>query len=316
MVEASDIIQAQQRLIALLDPTPMEQAPALAAQAWLKLENVNLTHAFKIRGALNAVLSLAAADQVRGIVTASSGNHAQGIACAAQRAGIPARVLMPVHTPQRKVNGVRQWGAEAVLFGENYDIAEAEAHRLADTEGMTFISPYNDARVIAGAGTIGLEISEQLPSVGRVIVPVSGGGLISGIALAMKHRKPDVQVIGVNALNAPAMSNVFHGTDYVENPETLAEALSGDIEDGSITIPLVKATVDDMVTVTEDQIAAAMRWMLFRQGWVTEGGGVVGVAAVLNGLIPADDAPTVIVISGGNVDRETLERVVCDAPMI
>ena len=216
---------------------------------------------------------------------------------------------MPAHTPKRKVDGVRLYGAIPVLDCANYDDAELKARRLERDEGLTFVSPYNDPMIVAGAGTIGLEIVEQLPQVERVLVPVGGGGLISGVGLAVKARKPDVEVIGVNALAAPSMHNEFYDTQYTENWETLAEALSGWIEEGSITVDLVKQNVDQIVLVTEDHIAIAMRWMIDEQGWIVEGGGAVGVAAMLRGIIKADKRPTVIVISGGNVDGETLRRV-------
>lgn len=310
MVEFADIVNAQMRLKPYLQPTPLESAaPALGFNTWLKLENANKTHSFKIRGALNAVLSLDEAARQRGIIAASSGNHAQGVAYAAKRVGAKAQILMPEHTPKKKVEGVRRYGADAVLFGSNYDETEAEALRRARDEKMTYVSPYNDARVVAGAGTIGLEIVEALPDVERVVVCVSGGGLIAGVALAVKSLRPDCEVIGVNAESAPSMYNVFYETQLPEDWETLAEALSGDIEAGSITVPICQQYVDRIVLVSEAQIAEAMRWMLRVQGWLVEGGGSVGVAALLTGVIPADDGPTAVVVSGGNVDPETLQTV-------
>lgn len=309
MVNLADIVQAKMRLAPLLSPTATEPAPELGDKVWLKLENTNKTHSFKIRGALNAVLSLDDAARARGIVTASSGNHAQGIAYAAHLAGARASILMPKHTPIRKVRGVERYGAEAVLFGDNYDETEAEALRRQQEDGMTYVSPYNDPRVVAGAGTIGLEIVEAHPDVERVVVCVGGGGLISGIATAVKSLKPDSEVIGVNAESAPTMYNILHGTHKPEVWETLAEALSGGIEPDSITIPLTKQYVDDLVTVTEAQIAAAMHWLVDTQGWLVEGGGAVGVAALLHGVIPVDGRKTAVVISGGNVDTATIRDI-------
>lgn len=314
MLSLDDILNARQRLANHLTPTPIEPANGLGDGVWLKLENANLTHSFKIRGALNAVLSLDDAARRRGLVTASSGNHAQGLAYAAHLTGARARILMPKHTPQRKVNGVRRYGAEAVLFGDNYDEAEVEALRLARDEGMTFVSAYSDPRVIAGAGTIGLEIVDSLPDVERVVVCVSGGGLISGVALAVKSRKPQVEVIGVNAESAPAMYNLFYDSDLPQVWDTLAEALSGDIDADSVTRPTTRQYVDRIVLVSEAQIADAMRWMVDWQGWIVEGGGAVGVAALRAGIIPADGRPTAIVVSGGNVDGDVLRRVLCGEP--
>ena len=309
MVTLGDIIRAQHRLAAVLPPTPLEAAPELGENIWLKLENANKTHSFKIRGALNAMLSLDERARGQGIIAVSSGNHAQAVAYAAHLTAAAAQILMPKSTPQKKVKGVRRYGADALLFGENYDQAEAEALRRA--QGRTWISPYNDPRVIAGAGTIGVEILAQLPSVERVVVPVSGGGLGAGAATAVKELKPGVEIIGVNAAAAPAMHNVFHQRQRPQVWETLADALSGDIEPGSMTIPICQRYLDGMVLVSEGQIASAMRWMIEAQGWVVEGGGAVGIAAVLHDAVPRDGRVTAVIVSGGNVDGDVLRRVLC-----
>ncbi|MCY4536833.1 MAG: threonine/serine dehydratase [Chloroflexi bacterium] len=309
-VTLGDIVRAGQRLGPYLEPTPLEAAPKLGESVWLKLENANKTHSFKIRGALNAVLSLDDAARARGIIAASSGNHAGAVAYAAHLTEASAQILMPTNTPEKKIDNVRRYGAEAILFGDNYDQAEAEALRRA-AGGATWVSPYNDANVIAGAGTIGLEIIEQLADVERVAVPVSGGGLIAGVATALKGVKPDIKVIGVNAESAPAMHNLFHGSDKPQVWETLAEALSGEIEPGSITVPITRRLVDDVALVGEGQIAAAMRYMIEAQGWVAEGGGAVGVAALLHDVLPRDGLVTAVLVSGGNVDGDVLRRVLC-----
>ena len=303
----ADIVRAQHRLRPHLQPTALEPAPDLGGNVWLKLENSNRTHSFKVRGALNAILSLSDDERKQGIVAASSGNHAAALAYAAQLTGASAQILMPRTTPQKKVKNVGRYGAEAVLFGDNYDEAEAEALRRA-AEGGTWVSPYNDARVIAGAGTIGLEILEQLPQVERVVVPVSGGGLIAGIAAAVKQLDPAIEVVGVNAKSAPAMYNAFYEAAHPQVWDTLADALSGDIEAGSITLPISQRYVDRIVLVSEAEIAAAMRFML-AAGWVVEGGGAVAVAALLHGVVPADGPATALVVSGGNVDLAVLRRV-------
>ena len=309
MVTLGDIVRAGQRLAPHLTPTPLEEALDPGAKVWFKLENANKTHSFKIRGALNALLSLNDEARAQGIIAASSGNHAGAVSYAASLSGASAQILMPKTTPKKKVENVRRYGAEAVLFGDNYDEAEAEALRRA-SEGRTWISPYNDPCVIAGAGTIGVEILAQLPDVKRVIVPVSGGGLIAGVATAVKEIDPAVEVVGVNAKSAPAMYNVFQGDDRPQVWDTLAEALSGDIEDGSITLPICRRYVDEMVLVSEEQIAAAMRFMLEVGGWVVEGGGAVGVAALLHDVVPRDGRTTAVVVSGGNVDLDVLRRVI------
>ncbi len=303
-----DIVRAQHRLRPLLQATALEAEPELGSNVWLKLENCNQTHSFKIRGALNAILSLSADERGRGIIAASSGNHAAAVAYAAQLTGASAQIVMPRTTPQKKVKNVQRYGAEAVLFGDNYDLAEAEALRRV-AQGRTWVSPYNDASVIAGAGTIGLEILEQLPQVERVVVPVSGGGLIAGIAAAVKQINPAIEVIGVNAQSAPAMYNVFYEAARPQVWDTLADALSGDIEAGSITLPISQRYVDKIVLVSEAEIAAAMRFMLEVAGWVVEGGGAVAVAALLHEVVPADGRATALVVSGGNVDLAVLRGV-------
>ncbi|NPV67516.1 MAG: threonine/serine dehydratase [Anaerolineae bacterium] len=307
-VAIQDIFRARQRLRLYLAPTPLEAAPDLGQGFLLKLEQVNPTHSFKVRGALNAVLSLDDAARERGLVTASSGNHAQALAYAAHLFGLHARIVMPRHTPLRKVNGTRRFGAEVILHGNFYDDAEQYARQLEQEEGRTFISPYNDARVIAGAGTCGLELLEQAPDLTRVIVPVGGGGLIAGIATALHTLNPAIEVIGVNGLAAPAMYNAFYGTRHPQIADTLAEALSGEIE-GTLTIDLSRQHVSRIVLVNEAEIAAAMRWLLHEQGWLVEGGAAVGVAAVLGGKVPRDGRPTAIVLTGSNLDPETLEGV-------
>ena len=308
MVTLGDIIRAQHRLAAILQPTPLESAPELGENIHLKLENANKTHSFKIRGALNAILSLDEAARQRGIIAVSSGNHAQAVAYAAHLTAASAQILMPKSTPKKKVSGVRRYGADALLFGDNYDQAEAEALRRAK-DGLTWVSPYNDRQVIAGAGTIGVEILAQLPTVERVVVSAGGGGLCAGVATAVKELKPDVEVIGVNAEAAPAMYNIFHQCNKPQVWETLAEALSGDIEAGSITVPICQAYLDEMALVSEQQIAKAMRWMIEAPGRVVEGGGAVGIAAVLHDVIPPDGRVTAVIVSGGNVDLDTLRRV-------
>ena len=302
-----DILLAEGRIRPHLPPTPLEAAPALGENVWLKLENANKTHSFKIRGAVNAMLKLDADQRDRGIIAASSGNHAAAVAFAARMTGTRAKILMPNGTPKKKIANVEQYGAAAVLFGDNYDETEAEALRRVQSGG-TWLSPYNDADVIAGAGTIGLEIARQLPRVERVLVPVSGGGLIAGVATALKAIVPAIDVIGVNAESAPAMFNALKGSDKPQNWDTLAEALSGDIENGSITLPICRQHVDDIVLVSEAQIAAAMRVML-EAGWVVEGGGAVAVAALMSGVTKADGRQTVALVSGGNVDLATLRRI-------
>lgn len=309
-VTLTDITAARERIRPYLDPTPLEAALTLGEGTWLKLENLNKTRSFKARGALNALLSLDDTARSRGVVAASSGNHAQGVALAASLLGVGARIIMPTYTARRKIAGVSRYRAEAVLHGATYDEAEAEARRIEREEGLTYISAYNDPRVIAGAGTIGLEIADALPTARRIIVPVGGGGLISGIAVALKSLKPDITIIGVNAAESPEMYRAFYGLDLPASPDTLADALAGDIEAGSITLTIVSMLVDRIVLVSEQDIARAMRWLIYEAGYVGEGGGVVGLAALLSGALEPQ-AEDVVVISGGNVDPDRLHGVLC-----
>ncbi|MBW4437484.1 MAG: threonine/serine dehydratase [Pleurocapsa minor GSE-CHR-MK-17-07R] len=312
--QLEDIQRAQERIRPHLPPTPMEEANMLPEGHWLKLENMNRTHSFKVRGALNAMLALDEDVRARGVIAASTGNHAQGMAYAAKLLGVKATIIMPETAARRKVAGVKRLGAEAVLTGETYDDAEAEAHRLEALHGLTYISAYNNFNVIAGQGTVGLEILHALPTVRRVLVPIGGGGLVSGVAIALKAHDPSIEVIGVNALVSPEMYNIMYELDHVTGGESLADALPGLIEHESMTIEIVSRTVDRIVLVSEDDIARAMRSMVVDQGWIAEGGGVVGLAALQNGTIDAHepaDGPTVVVISGGNVDADRLRRVLC-----
>jgi threonine dehydratase len=304
-----DIHIAAGRLRPHLPISPLVALPELGAHVYAKLEHTQPTQSFKVRGALNALLALDADQRRRGVIAASSGNHAQALAWAGRVLGVSVVVMMPASTPAIKVERSRQWGAEVRIAGANYDETEALARQAAVSEGRHFVSPYNDPQVVAGQGTIGLEILAQLPDVGRVVVCVGGGGLISGVGLALKTAKPSVEVIGVCAEHAPAMYNHVYGTRKPQVWETLAEALSGDIEAGSITLEIARQVVDRLALVSESQIAVAMRHLYAVHGWVVEGGGAVSVAARLHSLLPIDDRPTVLIVSGGGVSAEKVRAL-------
>jgi threonine dehydratase len=304
-----DVLRAQKRIRPYLLTTPIEESPSLGANIYLKLENLNKTHSFKIRGALNAMLALSDEERAVGIVACSAGNHAQGVAYAAKMSGVPAKVVMPAHTPKRKITGARRFGAEIILHGDTYDDAELHARKMESQIGMTFISPYNNTQVVAGQGTVALELFDEIPNLGRVIVPTSGGGLLGGVGLVCKTLNPDCEVIGAQSITTAAMHNFFYGTNYPQR-ETLADGLSGEIEAGSITLDLCKTYADQIVLVGEDEIADAVRWMLFEHNWVIEGAGAVGIAALRKGAILLDDRPTVVIISGGNIDYEVLKGLI------
>jgi threonine dehydratase len=309
-VTLHDVYQAQARLAGLVRHTPLEPAPALGARVWLKLENLQHTRSFKLRGAANAIAGLSDADRPRGVITASAGNHAQGLAAAGQVLGVRVVTVMPEDTPNIKVKRTRELGAQTLLFGSSYDAAEAQARHLEKKMGLTFVSAYNHPQVVAGQGTIALEILADLPEIARVLVPVGGGGLVSGIGLALKSVNPGIQVIGVQSVATPALYNYIKDTSLPQ-AQTLAEGLAGHIEAGSITLELSHQVMDDIVLVEEKDIGKAIRWLLSEHSQVVEGAGAVGVAALLSGRVVAGDSPLVIIISGGNIDYETLRQLVC-----
>eukprot|EP01112_Ceratiomyxa_fruticulosa_P015304 TRINITY_DN4478_c0_g1_i2.p2 TRINITY_DN4478_c0_g1~~TRINITY_DN4478_c0_g1_i2.p2 ORF type:complete len:242 (+),score=50.52 TRINITY_DN4478_c0_g1_i2:1046-1771(+) len=232
-VSLASIALARYRLSKVLKPTPIVEAPELGRNVFLKLECWNKTRSFKIRGAFNALLTLKEdtyAPTPLEVVTASSGNHGQALACACYELGIRAKILIPETTPRKKIEGVERFHGEPVLFGKTFDEAEMESRRIERENGISCISPYNNPHVISGAGTIGLELLDQIPNLERVIVPVSGGGLISGIAVALKSVNPFLEVVGVCAESAPAMFNHYYGSNNPQIYETLAEALIGEVE--------------------------------------------------------------------------------------
>lgn len=298
----AEAVKAEKRIRPHLPPTPIE--PALGDNIFFKLENLNLTRSFKIRGALNAIL----ADVHKEVVAASAGNHAQGLAYAAQLAGVPATIVMPTHTPKRKVEGTARYGAKVILHGEGYTDAENYALDLQKQTGMTFISPYNHPQVIAGQGTIGLELFEQLPNLERVLIPVSGGGLIAGIGAVCKVLNPACEVIGVQSVATPAMYNYFYGENLPAG-QTIAEGLEGEIEAGSITLELCKNFTDKIVLVEESAIREAIRWMLETHNWVIEGAAAVGIAALQTGQVLSDGKCTAVIVSGANLDYTTLRSL-------
>jgi threonine dehydratase len=309
-ITIKEMLQAAKRLQPHLPPTPLEAAPELGEAVYFKLENLNKTRSFKIRGALNALLALSEEERERGIVACSAGNHAQGIAYAAQLVGIQAKIVMPSNAPKRKVKGVRKYGADILLHGDTYDAAELQARKMEAQMGMTFLSPYNHPLVLAGQGTVALELFEALPEVGRIIVPTSGGGLLAGIAIVAKTINKHCQIIGAQSVATPAMHNFYYQT-HLPQEATIADGLSGEIEGGSITLDLCKRYVDQIVLVYEDQIRDSIAWMLEQHNWIIEGAAAVGIAALRAGFIPTDDGiPTAILVTGANIDYDTLRGII------
>lgn len=314
MIPTAWLDLAAHRLAGQIERTPLTYDPAL--DVYFKWENRQITGSFKIRGALNKVYTLDPAEQQRGLVTASAGNHGQGVALAARQVGAHAIVFASDHAVQSKLDAMRALGAEVRLVPGGYELAEQTAEQYAAETGATWVSPYNDLQVMAGQGTIGLEILEQLsPAVpGVVVVPVGGGGLISGIGAAMQPVKPRPRVVGVQSTASPFFHQLFHhgSQEGVIELPSLADGLAGRVEADSLTISLASGLVDDMILVTEEQIARAIAYAWNRHGEIIEGSGAVPLAAVLSGVLKRPDpaeGPVVVVISGGNIQPDVHARV-------
>jgi len=315
LVSLTDIQNARRRIQSMVHLTPCVHAENLSHMAgceiYLKLENQQITGSFKDRGSLNKILTLGEAEKAAGVITASAGNHAQGVAHAARVIGIKAVIVMPEVTPLAKIRGTQELGAEILLRGASYDEAYQEAMALQRARGYTFIHAFDDPTVIAGQGTIGLEILEQVPELDVVVVPVGGGGLISGIATAVRERRPDTRVVGVEVERVPAMkTSVAAGkVKPVPSAKTLADGISVATV-GKHTLPIVSRYVSELVTVGEEAVANAIMQLLEREKTLVEGAGAVGCAALCEGLIPnTEGRKVVIVISGGNIDMTSLARI-------
>lgn len=293
--------------------TDLILAPALSGenQVYLKTENLQMTGSFKVRGAYYKVSKLSEEERSKGIIACSAGNHAQGVALAAQKFGIPAIICMPDGAPISKVEATRSYGAEICLVSDTYDDAYAKAVELQKEEGYTFIHPFDDLDVIAGQGTIGLEILDQLDDVDAIVVPIGGGGLISGVAAAVKQLRPQCKIYGVQAAGAPSMYESFRAHEKVstETVNTFADGIAVKVP-GDNTFALIDKYVDEVITVTEDEIAAAILTLMEKQKVVAEGAGAVSVAAVMFDKIPLKDKKVVCIVSGGNIDVNILNRVI------
>ena len=283
----------------------------LGTKTYLKFENEQITGSFKIRGALNKILSLSSEERKRGVVASSAGNHAQGVAYSASRAGLKANIVMPVTSPLVKVMATQSYGAHVILHGDMYDDAYEHARELEKEKGYTFVHAFMDPETIAGQGTIGLEIMEQLSDVDSVIVPIGGGGLISGIATAVKTLKPGVRVYGAVPENAPGMKYLFKGEplkELVRKP-TLADGLAVKNPNKELCETYISRLVDDIVTVKEDEIAEAIAMLLERAKTVVEGSAAVGLAAAAKADWNLGEK-TCVVLSGGNIDLNIISKVI------
>ncbi|MGI8403126.1 MAG: threonine ammonia-lyase [Gemmatimonadaceae bacterium] len=315
-IDLGDITAARERITAAIVRTPVIAALALrdrlTGPLHIKLESLQRTGSFKDRGALNRLLALTPEQRACGVVTASAGNHAQAVAYHGSRLGIPVQVVMPEHTPLIKVSNTRQFGAEVHFCGTTLSDAMVEARRLEAENGYVMVHAFDDERVIAGQGTIGLELLEQLPEMTAVIVPIGGGGLISGIAIALKERQPNIRIFGVEAaVAASAMASRQAGKPVkIETSETIADGIAVK-RVGDRTFPIIERYVDDIVSVSEDEIASAVHLLLENEKLLSEGAGAVPLAAILAGRLPLRPSDvTVMVLSGGNIDVNLLERIV------
>jgi len=316
MISYEDVLDAQERVSGVARHTPLEYSFAFSdmtgADVYLKLENFQRTGAFKIRGAINRIETLSDEAKAAGVVTASAGNHAQGVALAATRAGVDSKIVMPEHAPVSKVKATERYGGEAILHGADYSDAQAEAHRIEREEGRTYVHAFDDEMVMAGQGTIGLEIVEDCPDVETVIVPIGGGGLISGIATAVKAHDPDIRVIGVQAEGASsAAESLRKGEIYErESVDTIADGIATR-RIGDRTFEVIREHVDEVVTVDDESIAIALTYLLEREKALAEGAGAISLAALLSGAIEYEEGETIVpALCGGNIDLNMLTTVV------
>jgi threonine dehydratase len=314
-VGLADIVAVRERLRGSIYYSPCPHSQMLSAltgqQIYLKLENLQMTGSFKERGALNRIAMLTPEQAARGVIAASAGNHAQGVAYHATKRGIRSLIVMPLTTALVKVTATRQFGAEVLLHGANYDEAHEEAMRQCVDQEMTFIHPFDDAAVMAGQGTIGLELLEQIPQLEAVVVPIGGGGLIGGIACAIKETRPEIRVVGVETSRVASMvAAVAAGRPVTIDPATTIADGIAVRRAGDLTLPMVEKYVDEIVTVDEDEIASAILMLLEREKTLAEGAGAAALAALLQHKTSLQGAHTAVLVGGGNIDVTLLSRII------
>ena len=313
MLTLDKVYKASHVLKEVLAPTQCIKAKKinLDADVYLKTENLQVTGSFKVRGAYFKISQLTDEEKARGVIACSAGNHAQGVALAAKKNGIKAVICLPDGAPISKVEATRSYGAEICLVPGVYDDAYNKALQLKEENNYTFIHPFDDENVIAGQGTIGLELLEQLPDLDAVVVPVGGGGLISGVAFALKSLNPNIKVYGVQATGAPSMVNSLKDDkiECLDSVSTIADGIKVK-EPGEHTFELCKKYVDDVVTVTDDEISSAILALIEQHKLIAEGAGAVSVAAVMFNKVPIKGKKVVCLVSGGNIDVTILSRVI------
>jgi len=316
MLSLDDVLEAQPRVEAVARRTPLEYSHTFSrmtgADVHLKLENFQRTGSFKIRGATNRIATLSADERDAGVVTASAGNHAQGVALAASRSGVDSKIVMPEYAPISKINATQSYGAEVVLHGADYNDAADHAHEIEREEDRTYVHAFDDPYVMAGQGTIGLEIIEDLPEVETVLVPIGGGGLISGVATAIKGRNPDVRVVGVQAEGASSVAQSLQKGEIYEREsvDTIADGIATR-RVGDQPFDVIRERVDEVVTVSDPEIAMALTYVLERAKTLVEGAGAAPLAALLFEKFDFEpDEVIVPAMCGGNIDLNTLTTVI------
>jgi threonine dehydratase len=314
MIDLDDVLAAEERVREMARHTPMRYSHVFStmtgAAVHLKLETFQRTGAFKIRGAANRIGTLSAAQKEAGVVTASAGNHAQGVSLAASRAGVDAKIVMPEHAPVSKVQATEYYGGEAVLDGAGYDEAEARAREIERAEGRTYVHAFDDPEVMAGQGTLGLEVAADLPEVDTVVVPIGGGGLISGVATAIRGRT-DARVIGVQAEGAASAAESLENGQRraLAEVETIADGIAVS-QVGERPFEVIQERVEEVVTVSDPEIAVALMYALEREKVLLEGAGAASLAAVLSGAFDYEAGETIVpLLCGGNIDMNTLTTV-------
>ena len=313
MLTLDKVFDASNVLKEVIRPTACIHAPKVNpdCDVYLKTENLQVTGSFKVRGAYYKISQLSDEEKSHGVIACSAGNHAQGVALAATKNGIKSIICLPDGAPISKVEATKGYGAEVCLVPGVYDDAYAKAIELRDANGYTFIHPFDDENVIAGQGTIGLELLEQLPDLDAVVVPVGGGGLISGVAFALKSLNPNIKVYGVQATGAPSMVNSLKDDkiECLDSVSTIADGIKVK-EPGEHTFELCKKYVDDVVTVSDDEISSAILALIEQHKLIAEGAGAVSVAAVMFNKVPIKGKKVVCLVSGGNIDVTILSRVI------
>ncbi len=313
MLTLDKVYHASFVLKEVIRPTALIKSPGLCGgtNLYLKPENLQVTGSFKVRGAYYKISQLAEEEKEKGVIACSAGNHAQGVALAAARSGIKSLICIPDGAPISKVEATKSYGAEVCLVEGAYDDAYEKAVSLVEETGATFIHPFDDEQVIAGQGTIGLEILEQLPEVDAVIVPVGGGGLISGVAFALKSLKPEIKIYGVQSVGAPSMQKAIHDQKIETLPtvKTVADGIAVK-RPGDLTYEMVQKYVDEIVTVTDDEVSTAILELIEQQKMIAEGAGAVSVAAAMFHKVPIEGKNVVCLVSGGNIDVTILSRVI------